>query len=68
MTAPEEVREDREPTPAPVREKICESCGQAFECRLGACWCDDASLSDERRAQLRARYNDCLCPTCLTET
>jgi hypothetical protein len=48
-----------------IREKLCESCGTAFECRAGACWCDDVALTDLVRAELRARYRDCLCPPCL---
>jgi hypothetical protein len=49
-----------------IREKLCESCGTAFECRAGDCWCDEVALTDLVRAELRARYRDCLCPTCLT--
>ena len=49
-----------------ICEKLCESCGTAFECRAGACWCDEVPLTDQVRAELRARYRDCLCPPCLT--
>jgi hypothetical protein len=45
----------------------CEACGQEFRCgaSLTGCWCWRAELTAAARAQLRARYRDCLCPTCL---
>src|SRR5436190_22708499 len=48
-----------------VREKTCESCGKAFECQAGGCWCDDVKLNGATRIALGLRYVDCLCPTCL---
>lgn len=47
--------------------RTCEACGSAFQCgaSLRGCWCVSVKLSAEIRQQLRARYQDCLCPTCL---
>jgi hypothetical protein len=60
------VRDAIEPATSVIRKKVCEACGETFECRTGACWCDAVALSDDTRARLRARYADCLCPACLT--
>ncbi len=51
-------------------QKICEKCGAKFDCysALGPCWCEDVKLKPEALANLRAQYNDCLCPTCLKAT
>jgi hypothetical protein len=49
-----------------IREKTCEACGETFECRAGACWCDAVVVTDETRARLRAHYAHCLCPACLS--
>ena len=45
----------------------CEACGGPFTCgaKLSGCWCSAISLSDETRAQLKARYRNCLCRECL---
>ena len=45
----------------------CESCGQLFACELSlsGCWCSQVTLTDVARAQIRAKYNGCLCPACL---
>jgi hypothetical protein len=46
---------------------VCEACGQTFTCgaALGSCWCSEVELSDSARAELRARYEKCLCRACL---
>jgi iron complex transport system substrate-binding protein len=46
---------------SPVRIKTCPECGQAFECRMGGCWCDDLPPLKPSTAP----GADCLCPTCL---
>ena len=45
----------------------CEACGNEFRCgaSLAGCWCSEIKLSDEARAELRARYRNCLCRECL---
>jgi hypothetical protein len=45
----------------------CEACGAEFVCgaTLAGCWCTEIKLSDETRAELRARYSTCLCRKCL---
>jgi hypothetical protein len=45
----------------------CEACGENFACGLktGACWCVDIELSDAVRAELRTKYQRCLCRACL---
>ncbi|MBI3670058.1 MAG: cysteine-rich CWC family protein [Acidobacteria bacterium] len=45
----------------------CESCGKPFTCgfSLRGCWCSEVKLSDAARANLRARYRNCLCHECL---
>jgi hypothetical protein len=46
---------------------MCEACGESFVCgaTLSGCWCQEIKLSDEVRAELRTRYERCLCRTCL---
>jgi hypothetical protein len=46
---------------------VCEACGGPFICgaKLSGCWCAEIQLSDETRAELKARYNNCLCRECL---
>ena len=55
----------------PVLQKpgLCASCGQPFACELSlaGCWCSGVTLTDNDRAQLRASYEGCLCPACLTQ-
>jgi cysteine-rich CWC protein len=65
MVARASSQEPIEATSNAIREKTCEACGATFECRAGGCWCDDVALAAITRAELRARYDDCLCPTCL---
>ena len=45
----------------------CESCGAESVCgaTLAGCWCSEIKLSEETRAELRARYQRCLCRACL---
>jgi hypothetical protein len=48
-------------------ESTCEACGAAFTCgaTLAGCWCTEVKLSDETRADLRTKYERCLCRECL---
>jgi Cysteine-rich CWC len=54
--------------PTVQRRTTCESCGEAFACELSAsgCWCGKVELTDAARAEIRAQYKSCLCPTCLS--
>ena len=47
--------------------KQCEACGQRFDCKIGlqACWCGLVRVSEQTRQILRAKYENCLCRTCL---
>lgn len=53
----------------------CARCGAAFHCAAadGAgndapCWCMQRPPLDEKTlAELRQRYGECLCPSCLAE-
>ena len=47
--------------------EICGSCGNKFGCGANAngCWCVDLTLAPEIAAELKLKYEDCLCPTCL---
>jgi len=52
------------------RAATCPRCGAAFACGVGAdrstpCFCASVKLSDARRAELGAKWSDCLCETCL---
>jgi hypothetical protein len=47
----------------------CLRCGGGFECgaNAGHCDCFDIHLTDALRAELSARYSDCLCLRCLRD-
>ena len=47
--------------------KICESCGTEFGCgaKLDGCWCTEITLTDAQADDIKAKFNDCLCPACL---
>src|SRR6266853_5027539 len=49
------------------RGSTCDACGSDFSCgaSLRGCWCSEIKLSDEARAEMRARYRGCLCRQCL---
>jgi hypothetical protein len=51
------------------RADRCPRCDAAFACEIatGACWCARVALTPERREQLAAGYDGCLCPGCLRE-
>ncbi|MGN6529713.1 MAG: cysteine-rich CWC family protein [Burkholderiaceae bacterium] len=58
------------PLPAGWRTTGCPRCGEAFACGAGAdratpCSCAGIELTPQRRAELAARYDDCLCAACL---
>ena len=46
---------------------VCESCGDEYICgaTVKGCWCMKLEVSDEARAEMKAKYKKCLCPNCL---
>ena len=49
-----------------AKEKRCSKCGAAFDCGgLIGCWCRDVKVDLETLAELKQKYDDCLCPGCL---
>ena len=49
-------------------KKNCPCCGNEFEClpeRIGECQCSTIQLNEEERSFLAARFDACLCVTCL---
>jgi hypothetical protein len=49
-------------------KKSCPRCSKKFECKPGSitqCQCYGVTLTDEQRAYVEQRYNDCLCRDCL---
>lgn len=46
-------------------QKICEQCGQAFECVGYQCWCGKIGITEPQMVWIATRYKECLCPTCL---
>jgi len=53
-----------------TRDRVCESCGKEFSCgaSLQGCWCSEINLGPEARADLKARFHDCLCRSCLEQS
>jgi hypothetical protein len=47
--------------------KVCESCSNKFGCgaNLDGCWCAELTISDDAAAELKEKFDDCLCPDCL---
>jgi hypothetical protein len=55
--------------PASCDVERCEACGGEFTCgaMLAGCWCSEVKLSDALLAELRERYQHCLCRACLEQ-
>jgi hypothetical protein len=47
-------------------QKRCERCGQEFECGQYGCWCNRIVLTERQYEWIAARFDDCLCPACLS--
>jgi hypothetical protein len=49
------------------RTLTCEACGASFTCypAPGACWCSTMDLAAGAIEEVKAKFADCLCPTCL---
>lgn len=52
--------------PNSKRSETCDNCGLSFECRPGRCWCDELTVTPRALAEIRARFDRCLCAKCLT--
>lgn len=48
--------------------KQCSKCGASFDCcnETRGCWCESLKLSSETLYILRQKYENCLCPECLS--
>jgi hypothetical protein len=55
----------------PLHEaKPCPRCRQSFECKarsIGQCNCTRIILTEEEKAFIAGRYEDCLCLPCLKD-
>ncbi len=51
------------------KPSACEACGEVFTCGAGltGCWCSEIKLSHETLTELRSRYRNCLCRSCLEQ-
>jgi hypothetical protein len=49
--------------------KHCSKCKASFECKNdeGGCWCEGYTLSLETLKELKAGFDNCLCPSCLSQ-
>jgi hypothetical protein len=50
--------------------KVCERCGNSFECKAAAiaeCRCSSINLSMEERVYIESKYKECLCILCLSD-
>ncbi len=49
------------------RDVKCEACGEGFVCgvSLKGCWCSEVALTPDDRKDLREKFSDCLCRSCL---
>jgi hypothetical protein len=45
--------------------KTCENCRQTFECGGYQCWCGKVGITEEQMDWISARFQDCLCSSCL---
>jgi len=49
--------------------KKCSKCKVEFECgnEKPGCWCENLYLDIATLNELKAKYDNCLCPNCLKE-
>lgn len=47
--------------------KTCQNCGVEFPCGSLCCWCGEIKIDKAVREELKQKFNDCLCRTCLEE-
>lgn len=49
-------------------QKLCEKCGDSFECRadnIALCHCNNVVLSNFQMDEIQKKYKNCLCKNCL---
>ncbi len=66
MSLPESSRTTTPPSCQDAER--CEACGEEFKCgatALTGCWCSEIKVSEAMLAELRERYQHCLCRACL---
>ena len=46
---------------------VCEACGDEFICgaTITGCWCTNIKVTDAARAEMKEKFQRCLCPKCL---
>ena len=51
-----------------MAKKECSKCGENFTCtnETRGCWCENVQLNTETLQFLKENYENCLCPSCLT--
>lgn len=47
--------------------KVCERCGQSFECVGYQCWCGKIGITEQQMDRIEERFTDCLCSVCLKQ-
>ena len=50
------------------QKKTCPNCNQIFDCNtasIALCDCTSVSLNDGERRYIKAKFNDCLCTSCM---
>ena len=52
----------------PQKANTCGSCGSEFGCgaKLDGCWCTEITLKDWQAELIKAKFDECLCPACLS--
>lgn len=63
--APPSVSKTNQASERQAGPKVCESCGKAFPCNPGNCWCDRIEPLPEASRAERDQFKDCLCEECL---
>lgn len=48
-------------------DKMCERCGETFQCGGAGCWCMQVPLTESQRDGIAVQFLDCLCPHCLPQ-
>lgn len=49
-------------------KKKCEKCGRVFICSHSIkCWCTKLKVSEPIGKELKKKYSDCLCKSCLEQ-
>lgn len=59
----------QERTDLEAQNSLCEACGTEFYCgaQIERCWCFETKLPALALAEIRQKYDKCLCSYCLTQ-